>query len=122
MKEITKVAGSITSFAGSVNIMPRGMICSVLGNILKPFSFRTSGFFQRKGRKRVKEWCEVTVMKEWVNPLYICYLQVLDLPQYHVPFPRTGYLKISLGLTQFLYNKFHGLLKLIFHTNQYNVA
>ena len=33
------------------------------------------------------------------------------------PFP-----KISLGPTQFLYSKFHGLLKLIFHTNQYNSA
>ena len=36
--------------------------------------------------------------------------------------PRTGHLKISLGPTQFLYSKFHGLLKLIFHTNQYNGA
>ena len=31
-----------------------------------------------------------------------------------------GHLKISLGPTQFLYSKFHGLLKLIFH--QYNGA
>ena len=38
------------------------------------------------------------------------------------PFPRAGRLKISLGPTQFLYSKFHGLLKLIFHTNQYNGA
>ena len=37
-------------------------------------------------------------------------------------FLRTGHLKISLGLTQILYSKFHGLLKLIFHTNQYNGA
>ena len=29
---------------------------------------------------------------------------------------------VSLGPTQFLYSKFHGLLKLIFHTNQYNGA
>ena len=29
------------------------------------------------------------------------------------PFPRTGNLKKSLGPTQFLYSKFHGLLKLI---------
>ena len=31
--------------------------------------------------KRVKEWREVTFMKEWVKPLYIGYLQALDLPQ-----------------------------------------
>ena len=30
--------------------------------------------------------------------------------------------KISLGPIRFLYSKFHGLLKLIFHTNQYNGA
>ena len=81
-----------------------------------------SGFFQRKGQKRVKEWREVTFMKEWVKALYIGYHQALDLPKKLFPFPRTGHLKISLGPTQFLYSKFHGLLKLIFHTNQYNGA
>ena len=65
---------------------------------------------------------EVNFMKELVEPLYISYLQALDLPQNLFPFPRTGHLKISLGPTQFLYSKFHGLLKLIFHTNQYNGA
>ena len=55
-------------------------------------------------------------MNEWAKPLYIGYLQVLDLPQYLFPFPRTGHLKISGGPTQFLQSKFHGLLKLIFHT------
>ena len=48
--------------------------------------------------------------------------QALDLPQYLVSFLRTGHLKIFGGPTQFLYSKFHGLLKLIFHTNQYNGA
>ena len=47
-------------------------------------------------------------MKEWVKPLYIGYLQALDLPKNLFPFPRTGHLKISLGSTQFLYSKFHG--------------
>ena len=61
-------------------------------------------------------------MKEWVKPLYIGYHQALELPKNLFPFPRTGHLKISLGPTQFLYSKFHGLLKLIFHTNQYNGA
>ena len=31
--------------------------------------------------KRVKEWREVTFMKEWVKPLYIGYLQALDLQE-----------------------------------------
>ena len=38
------------------------------------------------------------------------------------PFPRTVQLKISLGPIRFLDSKFHGLLTLIFHTNQYNGA
>ena len=41
------------------------------------FSPRKSGFFQRKGRKRVKEGLEVTFMKEWVKPLYIGLTAVL---------------------------------------------
>ena len=105
-----------------LDFMPRGMIWSILGHFVTPFSPRKSGFFQRKGRKRVKEWREVTFMKEWVKALYIGYHQALDLPKKLFPFPRTGHLKISLGPTQFLYSKFHGLLKLIFHTNQYNGA
>ena len=55
-------------------------------------------------------------MKEWVKALYIGYHQELDLPQNLFPFPRTVQLKISLGPIRFLYSKFHGLLKLIFHT------
>ena len=50
-------------------------------------------------------------MKERVTPLYIGYHQALELPQNLFPFPRTGHLKICLGRTQFLYSKFHGLLK-----------
>ena len=57
-----------------------------------------SGFFQRKGQKRVKEGREVTFMKECIG-----YIQVLDLSQYLVLFPRTGHLKISRGPAQFLY-------------------
>ena len=95
------------------------MICTISKNHLDP---ERVFFFQRKDRKRVEEWREVTFMKEWVKPLYICYLQALDLPKNIFPCPRTGHLRISLGLTQFLYSKFYGLLKLIFHTNQYNGA
>ena len=70
----------------------------------------------------MKEWREVTFMKEWVKALYIGYHQELDLPKNLFPFLRMVQLKISLGPIQFLYSKFHGLLKLIFHTNQYNGA
>ena len=102
--------------------MTMGMIWSIFSNFLKPFSPRKSGFFQRKGRKRVKEWREVTFMKEWVKALYIGYHQELDLPKNLFPFPRTVQLKIFLGPIWFLYSKFHGLLKLMFHTNKYNGA
>ena len=70
----------------------------------------------------MKEWREVTFMKECLKPLYIGYLQALDLPQHLDLFPRSSHLKISWGPTKFSYSKFHGLLKLIFHTNQYNGA
>ena len=86
------------------------MIWTCFKNFLNPFLPLKSGFFQRKGRKRVKEWREVTFMKEWVKALYIGYHQALDLPKNLFPFPRTGHLKISLGPTQFLYSKFHGLI------------
>ena len=42
---------------------------------------RKSGFFQRTGWKRVKEWRKVTFMKEWMKPLYIAYHQALDFPK-----------------------------------------
>ena len=29
----------------------------------------------------MKEWREVTFIKEWVKPLFIGYIQALDLPQ-----------------------------------------
>merc|ERR1712004_67683 len=60
-----------------LDFMPRGMICSILGHFVSPFSPRKSDFFQRKGRKRVKEWREVTFMKEWVKALYIFFLSYI---------------------------------------------
>ena len=120
MKEFTKVAVSVTSFGGNVNFFALAGYHAQEYDLKRFGKFlpRKSGFFQRKGQKSVKEWREVTFMKEWVKPLYICYLQALDLPQDLFPFPRTGHLKIFSGPTQFLYSKFHGLLKLIIHTNQ----
>ena len=37
---------------------------------MKPLTPQKSAFFKRKGRKRVKEWREVTFMKELAKPLY----------------------------------------------------
>ena len=51
--------------------MHRGIIWTSFRNFLKPFSSWKSGFFHRKGPKRVKEWREVTFMKEWLEPLCI---------------------------------------------------
>ena len=90
--------------------------------ILKVFFFIVSQLIKCICMKCMKEWREVTFMKEWVKALYIGYHQELDLPKNLFPFPRTVQLKISLGPIRFLYSKFHGLLKLIFHTNQYNGA
>ena len=82
--------------------MTRGMIWDFSRHFQTPFSPRKNGFFQRKGRKRVEERREVTFRKERVKPLYIGYLQALDLPKTPFLFPRTGDLKICLGPTQFL--------------------
>ena len=108
-------------FASSqLDFMTMGMIWSILGHFVTPSSPRKSGFFQRKGRKRVKEWREVTFMKEWVKALYIGYHQALDLPKSFFR-SENGPLKFPRS-NSILYSKFHGLLKLIFHTNQYNGA
>ena len=97
--------------------MHKGMIWTFFRHFQTPFSPQKSGFFQRAERG----WKSGAFMKEWVKPLCIGYLQpqVLDLPQ---NLPKTGHLKISWGPTQISYSKFHGLLKFIFHTNQYNGA
>ena len=92
------MAGSVTSFADSVNFFALAGY-HVQSHDLDVFEC----FFQRKARKRVSEWREVTFMKEWVNPCtYIGYLQALDLPQNLFPFPRTGHMKTSLGPTPFI--------------------
>ena len=44
----------------------------------------------------MKEWREVTFMKEWVKALYIGYHQALELPKKLFLFLATGHLKIFL--------------------------
>ena len=127
--ERANMVGNVTSFAGNVNFIFLSWI-SCTGAWSKNFPEisenhfhpKTVFFLQRKGRKRVKEWRKVTSMKEWVKPLYIGYLQALDLPQNLFSVSESGHIKISLGPTQFLFSIFHGLLKLIFHTNLCNGA
>ena len=61
---------------------------------------RKSGFFQERGRKRVKEWGDVTFMKEWVKALDDTrILAPADLKNL-VSFPRYGHLKIPKGPNQ----------------------
>ena len=48
---------------------PGGIFWAIFRQWQTPGTPRKSGFFQRKGRKRVKEWREVTFMKEWVKAL-----------------------------------------------------
>ena len=80
MEGFNNMAGNVTSFARNVNcLLPSWKICTGhdlkgWGNFVKPLTPQKSAFFQRKGRKRVKEVHEVTFMKEWVKPLYISYL------------------------------------------------
>ena len=132
MKEITKVARHRSLWWGE-QIFFLIMLEGSRGHVKTNFSEKSEKVLPpnevikvergpKKGRKRMKEWGEVTFMKEWVKALYIGYHQALDLPKNLFPFPRTGHLKSSLGPNQFLYSKFYGLLKLIFLTNNYNGA
>ena len=47
----------------------RGHVLTVLWKIVNRGTPRKSGFFQERGRKRVKEWGDVTFMKEWVKAM-----------------------------------------------------
>ena len=60
---------------GVKGYMSRGHIMNVFGKIMTPGTPRKSGLLQREGRNRVKEWREVTFMKAWVKPLYVCCVQ-----------------------------------------------
>ena len=61
---------------------------------------RKSGFFQERGRKRVKEWGDVTFMKEWVKAMdNTKILAPADLKNL-VSSPRYSYLKIPRSPNQ----------------------
>ena len=61
---------------------------------------RKSGFFQERGRKRVKEWGDVTFMKEWVKALDKTRILAPADIKFVVSFPRYGHLKIPKGPNQ----------------------
>ena len=90
MKEFTNVAGSVTSFASSVNFFAlagyhaQGHDLNVFQKFPEIIFTPKEWFISKKGRKRVKEWREVTFMKEWVKPLYIGYHQALELSLIHI--------------------------------------
>ena len=85
---------------------PGGIFWPILWNFVKPGTPRNSGFFQKRGRKRVKEWREVTFMKEWVKALDDTrILWPADLRQLF-SFPRYGHLKIFWGPNQISHGNF----------------
>ena len=106
MKEFTKFAVP-RSFLPELQISfllhakwSRGHILTVFWKILNRGTPRKSGFFQERGRKRVKEWGHVTFMKEWVKALdNMRILAPADLKNL-VSFPRYGHLKIPKGPNQ----------------------
>ena len=98
-----------------LDIMHRGIIWTFFGHFQTPCTPK-DWFLSKKGPKE-----DERVARGHFHE-YNGYLQALDLPQYLLPFPGTGHLKIPWGSTQFLFSQFYGLLKLIFHNNQYNGA
>ena len=78
----------------------RGHILTVFWKILNRGTPRKSGFFQERGRKRVKEWGDVTFMKEWVKAMdNTKILAPADLKNL-VSSPRYSYLKIPRSPNQ----------------------
>ena len=78
----------------------RGHILTVLGKNRNRGTPRKSGFFQERGRKRVKEWGGVTFMKEWVKALDKTRILAPADIKFVVSFPRYGHLKIPKGPNQ----------------------
>ena len=115
MKEFTNVAGNVTSFAGNVNLFCPSWI-SWPGAWFERFSdiFRHHFHPQRvvSFRERAERgWKSGARSLSWKIGWNPCTLAIC-----------TGHSKISCCPTQLLYSRFHGLLRLIFHTNRCNSA
>ena len=75
MKEITNSIAPFFFLGGAIEIFfllvkwSRGHVLTEIRKNRNRGTPRKSGFFQERGRKRVKEWGDVTFMKEWVKAL-----------------------------------------------------
>ena len=76
---------------------PRGMFWTKMAQNGPPGTPRKRTLFQERGRKRMKEWGEVTFMKEWVKALDKTRILAPTHLQNLVSFPRYGCLKKSPG-------------------------
>ena len=72
---------------------PRGMFWTKMAQNGPPGTPRKRALFQERGRKRMKEWGEVTFMKEWVKALDKTRILAPTHLQNLVSFPRYGRLK-----------------------------
>ena len=72
---------------------PRGMFWTKVAQFGPPGTPQKSAFFQERGRKRMKEWHQVTFTKEWMNALDDTRILAPAHLQNLVSFPRYGRLK-----------------------------
>ena len=72
---------------------PRGMFWTKWPKMAHLETPRKRALFQERGRKRMKEWGEVTFMKEWVKALDKTRILAPTHLQNLVSFPRYGRLK-----------------------------
>ena len=106
-----------------LDFMPRGMIWKFSRHFQTPFSPPKEWFLSKKGPKEGERVARGHFHERvGESPVHWLPPGVGFTQKPFSVFRRTVQLKISLGPIRFLYSKFHGLLKLIFHTNQYNGA
>ena len=79
---------------------PRGMFWTKMAQNGPPGTPRKRALFLERGRKRMKEWGEVTFMKEWVKALDKTRILAPADIKFVVSFPRYGHLKIPKGPNQ----------------------
>ena len=104
MKEITKHSGKRSiGLAGTGSFLHVGKWSQghVLDQNGPPGTPRKRALFQERGRKRMKEWGEVTFMKEWVKALDKTRILAPTHLQNLVSFPRYGRLKKKGWYNQF---------------------
>ena len=74
-------------FFFSIEKGPRGMFWTEMAQNGPPGTPRKRALFLERGRKRMKDWGEVTFMKEWIKTLLV---GVILAPTDLVSFPRYG--------------------------------